>query len=446
LAAIYSDRGEPWSAVAYLGRAVTLDPFNWATLTALARAMLDVECAEMAIRMLQEALALNPAEASVHATLGEAYRLDREYELSVECFKQALALDPRSVAAAHGLAKSLIQLGRIDEAADALNRLAADGCRDADVLLTLCRLPASAVRVDLLAIVDQGVSFRGRDDGDRMGFLRAAALHLQGRHEDCWNCLVEANGRMFAKTRDAYHGGAAARSQVLKQLSEPAEPALPQLTASGHAAAPLFILGPPRSGKSTLEALLTHTSGVHRGFESPIVRNAARRTFQAAGLPTSDRMDNLPEDLERPFAMFFHDELRRRSGDARLFTMTAYGALRAAPRLARIIPQARFVFVSRNRDDHVFSIFFQHYGLAMDYAYDIAAIREFIGWYAAMGEAMARRFPGAVRVLDYETIVSRPAEAVAAVGELCGFPFAPPQSPAVENDAGWSRPYRAWLT
>src|SRR5262249_46018512 len=163
----------------HLGRAVLLNPFDAAPLTALARTYLELDSPEMAIRTIQEALALNAGDAEIHRVLGDAYRLDRYYPLAAECYERALARDPRPVPAAHGLARSYIQIDRLGEAADVLNHLVDNGCRDAAVLLTLCRLPSALVRVDLLNVVDSGVRLPRNDDGGRLGFLRAKALHLR---------------------------------------------------------------------------------------------------------------------------------------------------------------------------------------------------------------------------------------------------------------------------
>ena len=439
-----ADRGDAREAAAHLGHAFRLDPFEPGVGAALARAYLDLDAPELAMRTAQEALALAPADATIHALLGEAYRLDREYELAADSFSQALRLDPKSVSAAHGLARCQIQLGRLETAADVLNRLVGQGCEQADVLLTLCRLPANLVTVDLLAAVDRGVATHRADDRGRRQFLRATALHLKGRHAEAWQHLLEANQAVFARTRAAYEASVPSRAAILRAVSQLPPAAVDARGSASGLPLPLLILGPPRSGKSTLEALLARTEGVKRGFESPVVRSAVHRAFHAAGWPVADHLDELPAEHDGLFGVKFRDEVARRAGDARVFTSNTYGVLRSVARLSRAVPEARFVFVRRDTHDQTYAIFSQHYGLNLNYAYDLAAIREFADWYAAMGEALSHHLPGRVLMLDYEAIVTRSTESVAAVSALCGVPFSPPSGP-VGNDIGVSAPYRRGL-
>ena len=72
----------------------------------------------------------------------------------------------------------------------------------------------------------------------------------------------------------------------------------------------IFIFGPSRSGKTTLERLIATCDGVKRGYENPILENSVRGAFRTAGLPTRERIIELPPQLDDLFRTFYWEDRR----------------------------------------------------------------------------------------------------------------------------------------
>src|SRR5262249_49788454 len=141
-------------ALDYLARAQMLDPQNWMTLTALSLAYLRLGANEMAAQTLQRALAIKPEEASIHASLGEVYREEREYEIAQRAYRKALTLDGSLASAAIGLALCSSALGQYAEAARILENLFRRGHCSLNQLHVLATLPRNALSIDLLGALD----------------------------------------------------------------------------------------------------------------------------------------------------------------------------------------------------------------------------------------------------------------------------------------------------
>jgi len=80
---------------------------------------------EQALRVLKEAVALDPQSASGHLLLAQAYLARGSYEVVAEAkaeLQQALALDPKLVWARFYLAKIQLDLGRLEKAREELER------------------------------------------------------------------------------------------------------------------------------------------------------------------------------------------------------------------------------------------------------------------------------------------------------------------------------------
>ncbi len=231
---------------------------------------------EAARRTLEAACRLKPDDAAIHATLGEIYRKEREYELAVEAYEKAYSLDSSLHLARFGLALSLVHLGRIEEAGRILNALYRD-CGMTASIAVLSGLPKKYVEIDLLGAVNKARADAGQSDDETFAFARGAALDKAGRHEEAWREFTAANARVFALRAGILKRDEERQAKNLALLHAfPAHPPAP------HGETPcrsLFILGPSRSGKTTMERLAAELPGLRRGFENPIIENAFRRTF-----------------------------------------------------------------------------------------------------------------------------------------------------------------------
>jgi hypothetical protein len=204
----------------------------------------------------------------------------------------------------------------------------------------------------------------------------------------------------------------------------------------------LFILGPSRSGKTTMETLLATLDGVKRGYENPIVENAVLRAFQTAGLLTNKAFEVLPLKLDALCREIYVEELARRAGSAKVFTNTHPARVHDAARVAAAFPDVRFIFVKRNLDDNMLRIFMREYAVGNSYSYDLKATREHLLWYHQMIDTLVEKLPQIARVIHYEDIIADPAAALRMGGDLCGLAVKDVSLPELGDDRNCSEPYR----
>jgi hypothetical protein len=204
----------------------------------------------------------------------------------------------------------------------------------------------------------------------------------------------------------------------------------------------LFILGPSRAGKTTMERLVGSLPGVKCGYENPSVDIAIHRAFQSAGLLTSSYFELLPEKLHPLCREIYLEELARRAGSAKVFTNTIPARVADAGFMAAAFPNVRFIGVKRSVEDTLLRIFQVHYNAGNFYAYDLKAARDHVVWYHEMIDLLAEKAPTMVRVIRYEDMVADPAAALRAAAELCGLPVPTGPVPAVGDDRGCAEPYR----
>jgi Flp pilus assembly protein TadD len=448
LGLVLADKENYEQALNYLVRAAMLNPRSWTTLTALSGVYLRLEASEMAAQALEQARAIKPQDASVLATLGEIYREEREYELAGDAFRQALALEDNLLAAKMGLGWVCSHIGQNAEAADIFEGVLRRGLRSLDVLHALTSLPAALISIDVLAEMDK-LSREPREDKAKFetsaAFVRGAALDKAGRHAEAWEHIVAANRTILPAMQEDLRDSLERERTTLALLRENRVKAAGGGNQEGGQPISLFILGPSRSGKTTMEALVATLAGVKRGYENPSVDNAIRRAFQTAALLTSGYFEFLPPQLDALCRDIYLEELGRRAGSARVFTNTHPGRIYDAARMVAAFPNVRFIFVKRNVEDIHLRIYMRHYNRGNPYSYDLKSARDYVVWYHQMMDLLAEKLPDIVRVIQYENMVADPAAALRVAAELCGLQMTDGPLPEIGDDRGCAEPYRQFM-
>ncbi len=450
LGLVHADKENYQRALDCLVRAVMLNPRSWTTLTALSGVYLRLDAREMAAQTLEQARLIKPQDANVLVTLGEIYRDEREYELAVDAYRQEAAIEPNLAPAVFGLGTCCSLLGQYAEAAKVFESFIKSGVRFLDLLLALASLPSSVVSIDVLTEMDRVKREENQKQADfenLRAFVRAAALDRAGRYAEAWEQLVPANRNVFLAMQEELQDRREREQTGLASLSGTLIKAYGDARGKSEYPISLFILGPSRSGKTTMEQIMATIDGVKRGYENPIVENAVRRAFQGAALLTSSSFLVLPPQLDPQCREIYLEELARRAGSARVFTNTHPGRIDDAARIAAALPNVRFIFVKRNLEDITLRIYMRKYARGNAYSYDLKAIRAYVTWYHQMMDLLANKFPDIVRVIHYEDMIADPAAALRVGADLCGLPISKDHPlPVLGDDRGCAAPYREFMT
>jgi tetratricopeptide (TPR) repeat protein len=441
LGLIFADQNNYDQALDCLVRAAMLNPQNWTTSIALGTVYSRLGAYEMAAQSLAQAQSIRPEDPHVLVAFGDLYREQREYELACDVYRRALAKDSSLTSAAIGLAWSYKNLGAYAEAAAIFEGLIRRGMRLLEPIRGLTNLPASAVKLDLLAALKNVVRNPGEDkdafDASVL-FFKAAALDRAGRYPDAWKHLVQANRMVFVRAK-----------RSIPKLAEMRHASLTSLRAYRPQCAgdddkypvSLFILGPSGCGKTTMEELAGMFDAVKRGYENPIVENAVRRASQTSNLLTTSLLKQLPPQLYPLCREIYLNNLAQRVGSQKVFTNTLSTCIHDAAHIASVLPNARFIFLKRNMEDNLLRIFMRNYTSGNPYGADLKAARDHVLWFNEMIDLLADKLPAIVRVIRYEDMIGNPIGALQVIAGLCRLPI-PDKPPMIGGDVDCAAPYR----
>jgi tetratricopeptide (TPR) repeat protein len=445
LGLVYLDKRDYQKALEALVQASILHPGNWKTLLALAEAYLNLGGNKPALGTVQAALAATGGNADLYYMLGETHRRTQQYELAEEALREALKIDPKFHSATMSLGLCRIETGDTEGAARLFENLIAVDPGFADALFRLAGLPVHT-GVDLLKLLEKyelGLARKNPDTRTTFWFAKAATLDRAGRHEEAWRLFETANAGMHDQMREELE-----RIQKYQRLFLER---LPHFISSVDAAAPndtgakdvpfsLAVLGPSRSGKSTVEYLLSKVAGIRRGYENDIVETALNATCALAGLPVISS-DHLPAHLFARFRETYLRELASRAGGAEVFVNTNPALIKDIVLMLKAVPNTRVIFVKRNLRDNAFRMFTSVYAFGNAYSYNLQVINDYLAWYNACIDIIASHFGSVARIVTYDDIVANPRSLYRTAAELLPLDFAPAELPPIGDDRGCSIPY-----
>jgi len=419
LGVIHLSMNDPHQAFVCFAQVARLCPTDWINLTNLGSTELRLGAHEASAETLEKARQLKPDDTAMLLILADAYREGRNYDAAIGVYSDVLRVDPASAVAAQGLGDSLLQLGRLDEAAEALEAAHRANPGSAAILYSLGQLPAGLGRTDIAQVLHSCKRQDSESDGDFASFrdfAMAGALHRQGRAKESWRTLVEANGRLAARHREPWkrqsNGMAAALRQALAMTA-------PQPFAEEGSPISLFILGPSRAGKSVVEQLLTRLVGLKRGHERRLVEASVRRTAALSGLLPIVNPAELPSSLYDRLRAIYREEVVGFANDARIVTDTYPAMIAYIGQIAGVVPNLRLIFIKRDRHDLALRIFMRLYRSGNHYAYSVPEIFDYVRWYERMAEIWLAKLPSISLTLNYEDVVAEPAAALAQAARLC---------------------------
>jgi tetratricopeptide (TPR) repeat protein len=436
LGLILADMGDLKGALGALTQAHAYFPQGAQTVVALGTVYLQLGTRDLAIECIQKALQLGGGDAPMQVTLGKILDEEKDYDRACEAYRKAIQLEPEWREPQLLLAFCYENLGDREASLKILMDRIEKGDHSLSVLAGLLQLPPSSsdqLLHDLFSkvAVDESES--------RYLFARAQIRHRVGDVEGAWRDLTLVNQKKAKELAQQRAQNRVWQGQSLRYATQFAaaavadDPEYPQ---------PLFILGPSRSGKTSVEALIAQGSLVDRGFENSIPVQVARKAFRKAGYPTSFQWPLLPRPLEEFVRTEFRNLLLARSSSAQVFTNTSPSRIHDIIRIFSIVPNAKALFVRRDANDLAFRIFGKNYASGNFYAYDLEDIFDHIKWYNQMIDAICEKYPDKCAIVNYEAVVGDPNLAVRAARQLCGDLGSVPAVTHMASDVGCSKPYR----
>lgn len=433
-------RGDRVAAIAALERALTLSPDDADLRSRLALQRLNQGDLTGA-RLEAGRVGQSPrADARALDRSGHVLCSTRDYAAGLALFRRAAALSPNDPAILRNLAWGAQYVGDFNAAAEALRRAITVAPDDAMAWSALSGLPDwSPTDDDITAL--QRLAETARDDVEKglaAGHALARAFESRGDYPRALDALTAAKAaRRRRQAYDVEADLAMFRAAVKAWETGPRG-------AGDPSVAPIFVVGPPRSGTTLMDRILSSHRDVVSAGELPVMvalalnvagqpptaRLTAQVLLRAAGGPAGPMGDaylRAAAGFTEPAARFV---------DKRPFNLILAGTI------SRILPNARILRLRRPAADTVVGNYRQSFNtrsLFHDYSYDLGDTARYVDGMETLSEAWEARLPSdRYRVIDYPLLVARPEQTIRETLAFCSLDWDPSCLSFHENAAAVS--------
>ncbi|HEV7123390.1 MAG TPA: sulfotransferase [Rhodanobacter sp.] len=409
---------------------------------------------QMAIQLMQSALAQRPRDPLYHNTMGVLLGNAGEYEAAIRALKSTCELLPDMALAWYNLGVMLTKCVRNDEAVQALQRavalepahLAARALL-ADILRT--RGEADAASIEYRRLIEirptEGMAWWGLADLRTHPFTDADAAQMRAalRSEEANELDRVAIGFALAKALDDtgdYAGSLAALAEAnvvaRRHQTWDAKAFSNQVAAVGRAFeeqpavrdGPLgreviFVVGLPRSGTTLVEQILASHSSVQGAGELPDLPQVLAEESRRRGEPFPQWIGEIQAaDWER-LGQRYLDRTARWRRERPYFVDKLPNNWIYVDAIRAMLPSAHIVVCRRDPLETCFSCYRQHLDGSNGYTRTFEDVASFWRNFDASVERSAARHPGHVLQHSYEMMLREPEAQIRGLLEFCGLPF-----------------------
>ncbi|MSQ92284.1 MAG: sulfotransferase family protein [Gammaproteobacteria bacterium] len=413
-------------AEALLRRVTTLAPGYTAAWMMLGALLHEAHRHPGSIDCFDTATRLEPTNAAAWGGLGDACAQAGEVKNSAEVYRRSLALNPDAPGVQMGYGHVLKTLG---DQAGALRayRAAIAGKPDfGEVYWSMANLKVFRFEEAEVRAMEEQV--KRSDLADRADihfrFALGKACEDVGDYEKAWHYYDTGNQRQRKKV---FHDPVAFEVRHEEIIEVFSREFIDQHAGQGYeSAAPIFIVGLPRSGSTLIEQILASHSQVEGTAELPTLGQLAASIgrYRRDNLQYPRAVLELRTKDFRAYGRQYIDETRAvRSTDKQFFTDKLPNNFSHVGLVHLILPNARIINARRHPFDSCLGGYKQLFGKGQDFTYDMMELAVYYRQYHETMRHWHRVLPGKVLDVHYEETVSDLETQVRRILAHCGLPF-----------------------
>ena len=372
---------------------------------------------ERARRRLEGVVAQAPALAAAQHNLGAVRQRLGDWEGAGKAYAEALTLRPQAVETRAALAAALVALGRGAEAVAHHRTLAADPAQRWAAFTRIALIDPAALSDDEVAAMQAAADDAATDGETRIGLCFALGEALERRGRDAEGFAAYAAGNHLKRATLDAAGVAKVNDAAMRYVRDlfDAKFLADHGGQGSRSAAPIFIVGMPRSGSTLIEQILASHPAVQGLGETGVLPGLVTHGYPttAAGL----------RDLAERFLAAMRE--RGWDGTSRFVDKTLESYLHVGL-IHLLFPKAVILHAVRDPMDVGFACYRQLFASGNETLYDLVDIAAEHGRYRALMDHWAAVLPGRVVDVGYEALVRDPeAQIPALVTDAAGLSWDP---------------------
>ncbi len=379
---------------------------------------------EEAVRLLERAAQLEPANDDIQHDLCRAYRMVGRFDDAHRAIDTSLRLRPDKINRVATKSELYQMTNDLERAWSTLVPVLSSASTSAVVATQYLRLAAKQDRHDdAIRAARACIATTSPNQFSRLNLLFgiASLLDQLKRYEEAFHAYEAANNAAGIAWDPSIHSGLV--DAAVTAWTREAVATLP--VGDPATTRPIFIVGMPRSGTTLVEQMLSSLPGVFGAGElndiSILARQLEPRTVPSMPFLTSPdplRRANVPDLAQQYLA-----RLASWSPDAVHVTDKLPNNALNVGLIRTLFPRAAIINCRRNPLDICVSCFTQHFDGYIPFAYNLEHCGRFLRDLDRIMDLWDRVYPGAVHHIEYEDLVNDPEPHARAILDFVGIPW-----------------------
>jgi tetratricopeptide (TPR) repeat protein len=382
---------------------------------------------------IEKLLKLDPNNLAYRTTYATVCTGFGDHERALPLYEEVLRQTPQEPELHLSIAHSLKTLGRTQEAIDAYRAAAAARPSYGEAYWSLANLKTYRFTDAEISQMRSGEAHKNIPLVDRYHLCFAIGKALEDRAQYGESFLYYERGNALKKTECLYRPESLERIAQL-QISMCSREFFAARRGFGcDSAAPIFIVGLPRSGSTLIEQIIASHSKVEGTME---LADIPRLVQDLQGRETQGSIPRYPSILEKLGAEEF-----KRMGDRYLSDTLVYRAakpygvpffidkmpnnFRHVSLIHLILPNAKIIDARREPLACCFSNFKQLFASGQQFTYSIDDITRYHRMYVELMAHWDTALPGKILRVDHESVVEDLETNVRRMLEFCELDFEP---------------------
>lgn len=362
-------------------------------------------------------------DARVQHAIGSLYSAMGDHTQALEAATRAVELDPSRSQYQFNRAALLRFLGRLEEAETTYDQAIALDPGDHEAWLNRAELRRQTPQRNHIAALE-ALAARGFSHPRNEVFIRyALAKELEdvGRYAESFVQL--SAGAALRRRHIDYDLQRDLRTVDLIADAFSAE-RLRALPLTFPSAAPIFVIGLPRTGTTLVERILgshpdVHGAGELLAFPEALVA-AVERSAGRSGVSREEMISTAARIDLRALGVDYLARTRRLAGSSPHFVDKLPHNYLYCGLIHEAIPGARIVHVVRHPMATCYAIFKTLFRQGYPFSYDLDELAQFYAGYRRLMGHWHEAMPGVIHDLPYEQLVRSPRETSQALLHFCG--------------------------
>ena len=402
------DQGKLGEAIAAYNKALSIKPDYAEAYNNMGVTLKDQGKLDEAIAAYNKALSIKPDYAAAYNNMGNALQDQGKLGEAIAAYNKALPIKPDYAEAYNNMGVTLKEQGKLDEAIAAYNKALSIKPDYAEAARNLVKLPVGCIDEQTISELNKKLSliYANIDDQSQKLFFEANLFSHKVMYEEAFKIFIDANSLKSEENILSVKSEQKQFDAAIKRISRWSVHLQSEQISSSKK---LFLLGPSRSGKSTLEKLLTGSPNVYPMFEN----------INLKGTGKSECSMEETKKLSM-FDLFYHDENSLLKLGYNVVTSTKPDTMFQIDHMIDLLSNSFCIFVKRNRTDIASEIFAKEYRRGNFYSYDHSSILKYLDTYEAIWEILRQKVPHLTLEISFEDILSEPLETIKKISQMTG--------------------------